>query len=114
MNEIIDKLGELLVSYDDILDEFNTNKLCGFFLEKKYKIIDLCEIMTKKYKDTMSSELLNYFILKLFTIYDKSSGIKNPDKCFNELEKIIDEYQDSLSNKNLKIFMNIIINLHRI
>lgn len=114
MNQIIDKIGEILVSYDEILDESNTNKLCVFFIEKKYKIIDLCEIMIKKYKDIMSNELLNYFILKLFIIYDKDSDIKNPDKCFTELEKIIDEYLDSLSKKNLKIFFNIIIDLHRI
>ena len=48
-------------------------------------------------------------ILKLFIIYDKDSDIKNPDKCFTELEKIIDEYQDSLSKKNLRIFFNRII-----
>ena len=33
MEDFTDKLGELLISYDNILDEFNTLKICNYFLE---------------------------------------------------------------------------------
>ena len=113
MENCIDKLGELLVQFDDILDEYNMVKLCSLFLEKNNKILDLCDIMVKKYKDNLSNELLNHFILNLFIIYDKNNGIKNSDKCFQSLEKVILDYSDTLSNMNLKIYMNMIINLYR-
>ena len=47
MEECIDKLGELLVEFDDVLDEYNMIKLCSLFLEKNNKILDLCDIMVK-------------------------------------------------------------------
>ena len=112
MNDRIDKIGELLVQYDEILDEYNMVKLCSQ-LEKNDKIVDLCDIMIKKYKGNLSNELLNYFILNLFIIYDKNSQIKNKDKCFQSLEKVIEEYAETLSNMNLMIYMDMIIKLHR-
>ena len=112
MEDVIDKLGELLVSYDNILDEFNTLKICNYFLEKENKILDMVELMTNKYKDSLSSEILNYFILQLFIIYDKKSLIKNKDKLFNNIEKILTDYSDILSDENLKIFINMAINLN--
>ena len=113
MDDCIDKLGELLVEFDEILDEYNTIKICSCFLEKNNKILDLCNIMIKKYKDNLSNELLNHFVLNLFIIYDKNSGIKNSDKCFQSLEKIIQDYSGSLSNVNLKIYMNMVVNIYR-
>ena len=113
MDDCIDKLGELLVQFDDILDEYNMIKLCSHFLEKNNKILDLCDIMIKKYKDNLSNELLNHFILNLFIIYDKNNGVKNSDKCFQSLEKVISEYSGSLSNMNLKIYMNMVVNIYR-
>lgn len=113
MEECIDKLGELLVEFDDVLDEYNMIKLCSLFLEKNNKILDLCDIMVKKYNNNLSNELLNHFILNLFIIYDKNNGVKNSDKCFQSLEKVISEYSGSLSNMNLKIYMNMIVNLYK-
>ena len=113
MDECIDKLGELLVQFDDILDEYNMIKLCSYFLEKNNKILDLCDIMIKKYKENLSNELLNHLILNLFIIYDKNNGVKHPDKCFQSLEKVIEEYSETLSNMNLKIYINMIVNLYR-
>jgi len=113
MEECIDKLGELLVEFDDVLDEYNMIKLCSLFLEKNNKILDLCDIMVKKYNHNLSNELLNHFILNLFIIYDKNNGVKNSDKCFQSLEKVISEYSGSLSNMNLKIYMNMIVNLYK-
>ena len=52
MEDYTDKLGELLVSYDNILDEFNTLKICNYFIDKENKILDLVELMTNKYKET--------------------------------------------------------------
>ena len=112
MNDTIDILGELLVQYDEILDEYNMIKLCNQ-LEKNNKIVDLCDIMVKKYKGNLSNELLNHFILNLFIIYDKNTQIKNKDKCFQSLEKVIEDYSESLSNMNLKIYMDMIINLYK-
>ncbi len=114
MDNFTDKLGELLVLYDNILDEFNTLKICNYFLEKENKILDLVEIMTNKHKDNLSKEILNYFILQLFVIYDKNSQVKNKDKMFNDIEKIILDYSDILSDQNLKIFINMAINLNSI
>ncbi len=114
MESITDKLGELLISYDNILDEFNTLKVCNYILEKETKILDMVEIMTNKYKDKLSYEILNYFILQLFIIYDKKSQIKNKDKLLNQIEKIISDYSDILSDQNLKIFINVIINSNNI
>ena len=88
-------------------------KLCSHFLEKNNKILDLCDIMIKKYKDNLSNELLNHFILNLFIIYDKNNGVKKSDKCFQSLEKVISEYSGSLSNMNLKIYMNMVVNIYR-
>ena len=113
MDECIDKLGELLVQFDDILDEYNMIKLCSHFLEKNNKILDLCDIMIKKYKENLSNELLNHLILNLFIIYDKNNGVKHADKCFQSLEKVIEEYSETLSNMNLKIYINMIVNLYR-
>ena len=113
MEECIDKLGELLVQYDDILDEYNTVKICSHYLEKNNKILDLCDVILKKYKENLSNELLNHVILSLFIIYDNNSNIKNKDKCFKSMEKIIEEYSGSLSNLNLKIYINMIVNLYR-
>ncbi len=113
MEDCIDKLGELLVEFDEILDEYNMIKICSCFLEKNNKILDLCNIMIKKYKDNLSNELLNHFVLNLFIIYDKNSGIKSPDKCLQSLEKVIEDYSGSLSNVNLKIYMNMILNIYR-
>ena len=112
-NKFTDKLGELLVLYDNILDEFNTIKICNYFLEKEHKILDLVEIMVNKYKSILSKEILNYFILQLFVIYDKQSGVKNKDKLFNHLEKIISDYSEILTDQNLKIFLNMIISVSR-
>ena len=114
MEGITDKLGELLISYDNILDEFNTLKVCNYILEKEKKILDMVEIMTNKYKDKLSHEILNYFILQLFIIYDKKSQIKNKDKLVNNIEKILTEYSEILSDQNLKIFINMAINLNSI
>ena len=114
MDKIMEKIGELLFTYDGILNESNTNKICNFFLEDNQKILDLCELMIKKYKDNLSKELINIFILYIFIIYDKNSGIKNPDKCFTNLEKIIDEYSENLSNTNIQIMFNIMLKLYRI
>ena len=113
MEDFTDKLGELLILYDNVLDEFNTLKICNYFLEKDFKILDLVEIMTNKYKAILSKEILNYFILQLFVIYDKKSQIKNKDKLFNTIEKIISDYSEILSDQNLKIFINMIISLNR-
>lgn len=41
MEECIDKIGELLVQYDDLLDEQNMTKLCNHFINKNNKIVDL-------------------------------------------------------------------------
>ena len=112
MEDFTDKLGELLILYDNVLDEFNTLKICNYFLEKQHKILDLVEIMTNKHKDNLSKEILNYFILQLFVIYDKNSQVKNKDKLFNAIEKIISDYSDILSDQNLKIFLNMIISLN--
>ena len=112
MDNFTDKLGEILVLYDNILDEFNTLKICNYFLEKENKILDLVEIMTNKHKDNLSKEILNYFILQLFLIYDKNSQIKNKDKMFNDIEKIISDYSDILSDQNIKIFLNMVINVN--
>ena len=114
MEGITDKLGELLISYDNILDEFNTLKICNYFIDKENKILDLVELMTNKHKDNLSKEILNYFILQLFIIYDKKSQIKNKDKLLNQIEKIISDYSDILSDQNLKIFINMIINSNNI
>jgi len=113
MDNFTDKLGELLVLYDNILDEFNTIKMCNYLLEKENKILDLVEIMVNKYKSILSKEILNYFILQLFVIYDKQSQVKNKDKLFNVIEKIISDYTEILSDQNLKIFLNMIISLGR-
>ena len=86
MESITDKLGELLISYDNVLDEFNTLKMCNYILEKETKILDMVEIMTTKYKD----------------------------KLLNQIEKIISDYSDILSDQNLKIFINMIINSNNI
>ena len=112
MNDTIDILGELLVQYDEILDEYNMIKLCNQ-LGKNNIIVDLCDIMVKKYKSNLSPELLNHFILNLFIIYDKNTIIKNKDKCFQSLEKVIEDYSESLSNMNLKIYMDMIVNLYK-
>ena len=112
MDNFTDKLGELLVLYDNILDEFNTIKMCNYLLEKENKILDLVEIMVNKYKSILSKEILNYFILQLFIIYDKKSQVKNKDKLFNSIEKLLSEYSDILSDQNLKIFLNMIISLN--
>ena len=114
MENFTDKLGELLVLYDNVLDEFNTLKICNYFLEKEHKILDLVEIMTNKHKDNLSKEILNYFILQLFIIYDKKSQIKNKDKLVSNIEKILTDYSDILSDQNLKIFINMAINLNSI
>ena len=114
MDNFTDKLGELLVLYDNILDEFNTIKMCNYLLEKENKILDLVEIMVNKYKSILSKEILNYFILQLFVIYDKQSQVKNKDKLFNVIEKIISDYTEILSDQNLKIFINMIINSNNI
>ena len=114
MEDYTDKLGEILILYDNILDEFNTLKICNYLIDKENKILDLVEIMTNKYKETLSSEILNYFILQLFIIYDKKSQIKNKDKLLNQIEKIISDYSDILSDQNLKIFINMIINSNNI
>ena len=114
MEDYTDKLGELLVSYDNILDEFNTLKICNYFIDKENKILDLVELMTNKYKETLSSEILNYFILQLFIIYDKKSQIKNKDKLVSDIEKILTDYSEILSDQNLKIFINMAINLNSI
>ena len=53
MEDCIDKLGELLVEFDEILDEYNMIKICSCFLEKNNKILDFCNIMIKKYKDNL-------------------------------------------------------------
>ena len=113
MENFTDKLGELLILYDNVLDEFNTLKICNYFLEKNFKILDLVEIMTNKYKNNLSKEILNYFILQLFVIYDKKLKLKNKDKLFNTIEKIISDYSEILSDQNLKIFINMIISLNR-
>ena len=65
MENCIDKLGaKLLVQFDDILDEYNMVKLCSLFLEKNNKILDLCDIMVKKYKDNLSNEIIKSFYIK--------------------------------------------------
>ena len=113
MEKKLESIGEILVEYDDVLDEFNMTKLCSHITEENKKITDLCSIMIKKYKDNLNYELLNFFVLNLFIIYDKHSQIKTPDKCLNQLEKIIEDYTDSLSTNNLKIYITICVNLFR-
>lgn len=113
MEECIDKIGELLVQYDDLLDEQNMTKLCNHFINKNNKIVDLCDIIIKKYSNILNNDLLNYLILNLFIIYENNNFIKQKDKCFNNLEKIIEDYSGALNDINLKIYMNIIINLYK-
>ena len=113
MEECIDKLGELFVQYDNILDEYNIMKICSYYLEKNEKIIDLCDIMLNKYHENLSNELLNYLVYTLCIIYDNNSNVKNKDKCFKSIEKIIEEYTGSLTNKNLKIYINMVVNLYK-
>lgn len=60
MEECIDKIGELLVQYDDLLDEQNMTKLCNHFINKNNKIVDLCDIIIKKYSNILNNNLLNY------------------------------------------------------
>ena len=86
---------------------------CEQVPEQEYQE-DMLNDLVKKYKDNLSKELINIFILYLFIIYDKNSGIKNPDKCFTNLEKIIDEYSENLSNTNIEIMINIMLKLYRI
>ena len=50
--------------------------------------------MTNKYKTILSKKILNYFILQLFVIYDRKSQVKNKDKLFNTIEKIISDYSE--------------------
>jgi hypothetical protein len=113
MDKQIDKLGELFIEYDDILNDYNIKKICDAYLENNNKLMNLVEIMIKKYKNNLSNELLNYFILNIFIIHDKNSQIKNKDKCLNALEKVIDDYCDSINNNNMKIFINLIIDIHK-
>lgn len=113
MNELIDKIGEIMITYDGILNEFNTTKICTCLIEKNNKIIDLCEIMVEKYKKKLNNQQLNDLILMIFLIYDNHTGPKDKDQCFQNVEKIINEYQEELSNINLKIFMNIILNIYK-
>ena len=113
MDDCIDKIGELLVQYDDLLDEQNITKLCNHFINKNNKIVDLCDIIIKKYSNILNNNLLNHLILNLFIIYENNNYIKQKDKCFNNLEKMIEDYSGTLNDINLKIYMNIIINLYK-
>lgn len=113
MDNLIDKIGEIMIMYDGILNEFNITKLCSCFIEKNNKILDLCEIMVKKYSNILHKNTLNDFVLMIFLIYDKHTGPKNPDLCFKSIEKIVEDYSGELSETGIKIFMNVILNLHR-
>ena len=113
MDKQIDRLGEIFIEYDDILNDYNMKKICEVFFEKNSKTFEYVEILIKKYKKNLSNELLNYFILNIFIIYDKNTQIKNADKCLNALEKVIDDYCDSINNNNMKIFINLIMDLHK-
>ena len=113
MDKKLETIGEILIEYDNILDQYNMTKLCSHIIDENKKITDLSSIMIKKYKDNLNNELLNFFILNFFIIYDKHSQIKSPDKCLNQLEKIIDDYTESLSTNNLKIYITLCVNLFR-
>ena len=113
MDKQIDRLGEIFIEYDDILNDYNMKKICEVFFEKNSKTFGLVEILIKKYEKNLSNELLNYFILNIFIIYDKNTQIKNTDKCLNALEKVIDDYCDSINNNNMKIFINLVMDLHK-
>ena len=65
MKEIIDKLGELFIEYDEVLDEYNMKNVCKNFLDKNDKIIDLYTIIISKYKNNLSYELLNLLLILL-------------------------------------------------
>ena len=113
MDKQIDKLGEIFIEYDDILNDYNMKKICEAFFEKNSKTFELVEILIKKYRKKISNELLNYFILNIFIIYDKNTQIKNDDKCLIAIGKLIDDYCDSINNNNMKIFINLVMDLHK-
>tara|TARA_B110000495_G_C22818576_1_gene477825 strand:+ start:280 stop:630 length:351 start_codon:yes stop_codon:yes gene_type:complete len=108
--KIIDTIGETLISYEDILNIHNMQKLSELLLDgKKYKkIIDTIIIIINKYND-VSYDVLNIFITHIIILYNPYKTIKNKDACLMDLEKIVDEYGEAIKIESLNIFLNTVM-----
>lgn len=131
-----DKIGMVLIQYEDIIDLVNLRKIIHLSLSDniydnyKFKIINM---YTKKHKD-LNKKILNNFIMRILChdlrklIYDnnfthKNSDLNNicigKDKSFEirrlelhelieKYEKVIEEYIDVISEDSVILYFDIL------
>tara|TARA_Y100000385_G_C13083200_1_gene635008 strand:- start:1848 stop:2399 length:552 start_codon:yes stop_codon:yes gene_type:complete len=130
-----DKIGMVLIQYEDIIDLVNLRKIIHLCLSDniydnyKFKIINM---YTKKHKD-LNKKILNNFIMRILChdlrklIYDNNfpSDLNNTDICIGKdksfeirrlelheliekYEKVIEEYIDVISEDSVILYFDIL------
>lgn len=122
-----DKIGMIIIQYEDIIDLENLRKIIYLSLSDniydnyKFKIIN---IYTKKYKD-LNKNILNNLIIKILN-YDlqgnsnedskvdflKDESFENRklslDTLMNKYEKVIEDYGDVISEDSIILYFDIL------
>jgi hypothetical protein len=115
--KIMENIGETLIAYEDILDSVNMSNLCYLKLDesKNKDLIDIFIIMINKYKKSNVLNLLLEYINILYNPDKRSINIQTKFKhiCVLDIEKIIDEYGETIKRESLIIYLNTIIEYYK-
>ena len=114
-----ERMGVILMQYEDILDEVNIQKMIKIGLQEDYESKYVMKIISNLIKKYKHFDIINELINEIFCIISLN-GLNSLDKFFNierfdfdikHFELIIDDYYDVLKKKVLLYILNKYVNL---
>ena len=117
-SSIFEKIGYILIQYEDILNKDNLNFMIELYTRQEHKDLSLylfkkITYIIKKYKDDVTEEIINCIITNIHnSIYthrictDKSNFKNILSNFLQYSNKIIDEYLDVMNEDSIIIYIN--------
>lgn len=114
-----ERMGVILMQYEDILDEVNIQKMINIGLQEDYDSKYVMKIISNLIKKYKHFDIINELINEIFCIISLN-GLNSLDKFFNierfdfdikHFEIIIDDYYDVLKKESIIIYFKQVCNL---
>ena len=110
-----DKIGYILIQYEDILNSDNLEFMIKLYLNKftnciedqKFLFKKITHII-KKYKEDITEEIINAIVTRLIKIFQDENEINKVhiQNFLQYVNKIIDEYLDVMNESSIIMYIN--------
>lgn len=114
-SSIFDKIGYILIQYEDILNSDNLEFMIQLYLNKfknsiedqKFLFKKITHII-KKYKEDITEEIINAIVTRLIKIFQDENELNkfHIQNFLQYVNKIIDEYLDVMNESSIIMYIN--------